>query len=148
MFAFLRRLFGRRDEHPIFAELDQAPQGEFVYVKIPEGLMPLDRGDKYDDPLLEVLESNGVGEVTGGGSSLGDEQPDGTRAIEFVGVDVDLNDLDAGLPIVREALVELGAPNGTEVHYTRGDTKLQDVFNGEAWEIGLERTFLHPGFGI
>jgi len=109
--------------------------------------MPLDRGDKYDDPLLAVLEAEGIGEVTGGGSSLGDERPDGTRPIEYIGVDVDLNDLDIGLPVVRKALVKLGAPNGTELHYTRDGAKLQDVFSDGEWKLGLERTFLHPGFG-
>jgi len=148
MISFLRRLFGKRDVHPLLVEADRSQLADFVYVKIPESLMPLDRGDKYDDPLLTILESKGVGEVTGGGSSLGDEQPDGKRLIEFIGLDVDLNDLDTGLPIVREALVQLGAPSGTEIHYTRGAEKLQDIFNNGEWQLGLERTFLHPGFGI
>lgn len=148
MFSFLRKLFGNQHDHPIFAEADRDPSGEFVYVKIPEGLGPMDRGDKYDDPLLAILEARNAGAVTGGGSSLGDERPDGTRPIEFVGVDVDLTDLASGLPIIREALVQLGAPDGTEVHYTRGSSKLQDRFTDGAWETEQEREFLHPGFGI
>ena len=148
MFSFLRKLFGKSEHHPLFDELDRRESADFVYVKIPESLMPLDRGDKYDDPLLEILESKGIGEVTGGGSSLGEEQADGTRAIEFVGLDVELDDLDQGLPVVRDALEKLGAPAGTEVHYTRDGEKLQDEFDHGQWKIGQPRTFMHPGFGI
>ena len=148
MFTFIRKLLGNPYDHPIFAEADLDSSGEFVYVKIPEELQPMDRGDKYDDPLLAILEARNAGEVTGGGSGLGDERPDGTRPIEFVGVDVDLTDLASGLPIVRDALVQLGAPDGTEVHYTLGSNKLQDRFTDGNWEIGQEREFLHPGFGI
>ncbi len=150
MLTFFKRLFGRQDEHPIFADAARAaePATDFVYVKIPEGLMPMDRGDKYDDPLLDILTEKGLGEVTGGGSSLGDERPDGTRPIEFIGVDVELNDLETGLPVLRDAVVQLGAPSGTELHYTRDGEKLQDVFEDGTWQLELERTFLHPGFGI
>jgi len=147
MFTFLRRLFITED-HPIFAELDQAPSGEFVYVKIPESLMPMDRGDKYDDPLLAILEEKQAGEVTGGGSSLGEKQADGTCPIKFVGVDVDLVELESGLAIVREALLGLDAPPGTEIHYTRDGRNLQDELTAEGWKLEQERTALHPGFGI
>lgn len=44
---------------------------EFLYVLIPEGLSPLDRGDKYEDTLDDRLGAFGLGEVTGGGSQLG-----------------------------------------------------------------------------
>jgi len=148
MFTFIRKLLGNPTDHPIFAEADLDSSAEFVYVKIPEGLKPMDRGDKYDDPLLAILEARNAGIVTGGGSSLGDEGPDGTRPIEFVGVDVDLTNLASGLPIIREALVQLGAPEGTEIHYTRGSSKLQDSFSGGDWELEQTREFLHPGFGV
>lgn len=148
MFSFFRKLFGNQDDHPLFAEPDRDRLGEFVYVKIPENLKPMDRGDKYDDPLLAILETKNAGEVTGGGSSLGDERSDGTRPIDFVGVDVDLVDLETGLLILREALVQLGAPENTEIHYTRDSIKLQDCLTDGGWELGQERTFLHPGFGI
>lgn len=147
MFSLIRKLFGKQ-EHPIFADADQASQGEFVYVKIPEALMPLDRGDKYEDPLHEILEAKNAGATTGGGSSLGDERADGTRPIEFVGIDLDLFDLESGLPVLREALIELAVPADTEIHYTRGDSKLLDRFTGGSWELAQERTFLHPGFGL
>jgi len=120
----------------------------FVYIKLAEGLEPLDRGAKYEDPLESDLAASALGEVTGGGSQLGEERPDGTHEIAFSGIDVDLTDLARGLELLRRRLVELGAPEGTELHYSEGETKLQDELRGEGWVLRKPRTFLHPGFGI
>ncbi|MGC4089965.1 MAG: hypothetical protein QM756_19170 [Polyangiaceae bacterium] len=125
-----------------------SPETHFVYVKIPEDLGPLDRGARYEDPLQDSLDSRGLGDITGGGSQLGDERPDGTRPIEFCGLDLELIDLEQGRALLRARLVELGAPEGTELHYTVGDTKLQDELRRDGWLLDRPRTFLHPGFGI
>ena len=90
----------------------------------------------------------GVGEVKGGGSQLGDQQLDGTRPIEFCGIDVEVTDLDRGRAILRTRLVELGAPLGTELHFTRDGDKLQDELNPDGWVVNQARTSLHPGFGV
>ena len=43
---------------------------QFIFVKIPESIGPIDRGEKYEDPLIEFLkERERLGEVTGGGSN-------------------------------------------------------------------------------
>lgn len=119
----------------------------FVYVKIPEDIEPMDRGDKYEDPIDAKLKALGLGEVSGGGSQLGEKRPDGSQGIEFCGIDVDATDLDGALALLREALPSLGVPRGTELHYARGETRLRDVFEGGTWTVGVPRTFLHPGFG-
>lgn len=124
------------------------PDTHFVYVMLPESLMPLERGDKYEDPIEATLSELGLGEVTGGGSQLGDQQSDGTRLIEFCGIDVELIDLDRGRAILRNRLVELGAPYGTELHFTRDGDKLQDELYLDGWVVNQPRTSLHPGFGI
>jgi hypothetical protein len=41
-----------------------------VIVRIPEHIEPMDRGDRYEDPLDAKLKESGLGEVTGGGSQL------------------------------------------------------------------------------
>jgi hypothetical protein len=120
----------------------------FVYIKIPESLKPIPRGDKYEDPIQASLQALGLGEVTGGGSQLGDQQPDGTRPIEFCGIDVELTDLDRGRELLRGRLTTLGAPAGTELHFTVIDTKLQDELHPDGWVLDQPRTFLHPGFGV
>jgi hypothetical protein len=118
----------------------------FVYVKIPEGIGPIARGDKYEDPLDRKLRAEGVGEVSGGGQQLGHPQADGTQIIEFCGVDIDVNNFDQSLVLIRDELPRLGAPLGTELHYTRNGVALQDELQCAGWAIGRPRTFRHPAF--
>ena len=91
----------------------------FVFVKIPEQIMPIDRGAKYEDPLDDSLKRAKLGEVTGGGTQLGKPNADGKKSIEWVGVDVELSDLERGLQFLKAELRRLGAPSGTTVEFTR-----------------------------
>ena len=126
----------------------EEPATEFVYVMLPEGLMPIDRGDRYEDPIDDELQAGGLGYVSGGGSSLGDERPDGTRLIEYCGVDIEAHDLGGVLDLLRRKLQELGCPKGTQIHYRMSDAPVQDEFDGITWQNGEPRSALHPSFGI
>ena len=66
-----------------------AQEPELIFVRLPEPLPPTERGDRYEDPLDEKLKLAGIGEVSGGGSSLSELGPDGSRTIEWCGIDVD-----------------------------------------------------------
>jgi hypothetical protein len=118
----------------------------FVFVKIQDSVGPLVRGDKYEDELQELLADRGLGVITGGGSQLGEDNPDGTPTIAFCGLDIDAEHCDEVVALLRERLPSLGAPVGTEIHYTSSGAKLQDELRGTGWAIGLSRTFLHPYF--
>ena len=143
-----RVLRGRSSESSGSQELPPALDREkFIYVKIPENIGPLDRAAKYENSLDARLQAESLGEVSGGGSQLGDEKPDGTRDIEFCGIDIDVHSLLPALELLRRELPTLGVPDGTELHYTRQQTRLQDVFANGAWHVGLSRSFTHPGFG-
>ncbi|MEN8516061.1 hypothetical protein [Burkholderia sp. RS02] len=74
--------------------------------------MPIERGHKYEDPLDDTLKKANLGEVTGGGSNLSKD-----HKIEWVGVDVELTDLDVGLPFLKQKLIELGVPDGSALEY-------------------------------
>jgi len=89
----------------------------FVFVKIPEAIMPLDRGSKYEDPLDEALTRARLGTVTGGGSRLGRPDATGAQHVEWVGIDVELADLEKGLPFLASELRRLGAPNSTVLEF-------------------------------
>jgi hypothetical protein len=39
-----------------------------AYAQLNARIMPLDRGERYEDPLGEALAANGFGEITGGGT--------------------------------------------------------------------------------
>jgi hypothetical protein len=91
----------RRIKSRLTGAKDPAPH--FVYLKIPEPLMPLDRDSKYEDPI---------------DAALGERQ--------FCGIDINVTDLEQARGLLRAILVELGAPAGTEIHFSIGDQKLQD----------------------
>ena len=73
-------------------------------------LQPLERGDRFEDPLDEVLSAAGIGEVSGGGSQL-DEDGD----IVYCGIDVHLNGPIRGLELLRSTLKRLRPPEGTVI---------------------------------
>ena len=48
-------------------------ESHFVTVTMWEYIMPIDRGERYEDPLIEVLEDEGLGGACGGGSQMSDD---------------------------------------------------------------------------
>ena len=92
----------------------------FVFVKIQDQVRPVERGSKYEDPLDAALRSAKLGEVTGGGTMMNQD-----KSIAYVGVDVNLYDLEKGLPFLIAKLRELGAPRGSTVEYTVQGRKVE-----------------------
>jgi len=86
----------------------------FVYAKILDPVLPMERGEKYEDPLNEMLHEQHIGEITGGGTM---QRKDGS--IEYVGVDIELMNLDSALEATRAKLRELGAPKGSALEFRR-----------------------------
>ncbi len=85
-----------------------------VHIRLPDPLSPEARIVKYADPLDEALRREGLGRVVGGGTQLSRE-----RRIVSVEVDLQLLDLERGVPFVRRALRDLGAPPGSMVEFER-----------------------------
>ena len=121
---------------------------ELVYVFLPEPLGPVDRGEKYEDAIMDELERLKLGEVSGAGTLLGDERADGTRPIESCGIDVDTEDPVATRAALRELLPKLGCPQGTQLHYTASGKSLQDEYDGESWTLESARTMIQSSFGV
>ncbi len=121
---------------------------QFVYIKIPDAIQPSDRSDIFEGPIDMALGSGALGYVSGGGTLLGRAGSNGTRLIEFCGIDINTTDREAALKVLRNLLPTLGAPLGTELHYTVGGVRLQDCYVGVEWRTGDARSFLHPAFDI
>ena len=119
-FVFTLLLACTRPQDP-----SSADAGLFVSVRIPESLMPLQRGQKYEVPLEETLGKRHLGELLGGGSQLGEKKPDGTHDVKFVSLDIELKDAN-GLPVLRQELKRLGAPEGTTLHYELGGKRVSE----------------------
>lgn len=106
----------------------------FVVARINEYIQPIDRGDRYEDPLNDALEEKGLGEVTGGGTELSSE-----GRIEGVDLDIELADLDEALSLTRKTLVELGIPAGSRLTYTQNsEEKTEMIGDLEGLEIYLD----------
>jgi hypothetical protein len=138
---------GGDDSHGEAPETGSFDVEQFIYVKIPGHIEPIERGE-IEDRIEPFLRETNLGEISGGGSQLGDARPDGTRPIEFCGIDIDATDRDAALELLRSLLPTLEVPAGTELHYTRQGIRLLDRYAANGWELELARTQLHPGFDI
>jgi hypothetical protein len=94
--------------------MSELKDSHMVIARIPDPVMPVERGSKYEDPLTAALQERGFGECTGGGTQLNAEQQ-----IAFVDLEIMLSDLDGALIFTKETLQKLGAPKGSELHFQR-----------------------------
>jgi len=146
MFDRIGRVFGL----PPKADAQATPRWDpqlFVYVKIPGDIQPIARGERFEDPLQLALDATGLGKISGGGSQLDKPYPDGRPRVEYCGIDINVTDRDKARVLLMEKLIELAAPDGTELHYTKDGSMQLDRFANGIWKQGEPRTFEHPGFG-
>ena len=81
-----------------------------VLARLYEHIEPIDRGDRYEDPLDAVLAHANIGRVTGGGSQLNEH-----GGIQYADIEIELANLDGALSVVVDALEKAGAPQGSEL---------------------------------
>jgi hypothetical protein len=80
-----------------------------VIARIPEHIEPIERGERYEEPLQDALAIRDLGLVTGGGSQL-----TATTEIGFVDIELALADLNGALDVAKRILEEAGAPVGSQ----------------------------------
>jgi hypothetical protein len=97
----------------------EAQMKHFVYAKIMEGILPMARTAKYEEPLSQALETAKLGVITGGGTQMGKGD-----TIAWVGIDLALADLDGAVQFTRQRLRELGAPGGSVLEYRVGEQQM------------------------
>jgi hypothetical protein len=90
-----------------------------VSAKINDPVSSDDRATKYEEPLDKALKEAKLGEVTGGGNSV-----DAHGKIEWAGVDIEINDISAGIALIKQKLLSLGAPKGSVLEYKAGGKKV------------------------
>jgi hypothetical protein len=79
---------------------------------------PIDRGDRYEDPLDEALRQHGYGETDGGGTMQSKE-----GEIEFIDVHMLLQSPETSVPFIIKFLESHGAPKGSKLRIHEGDTE-------------------------
>jgi hypothetical protein len=96
-------------------------------IRLNARLRPLDRGDRYEDPLQNVLDERAAGsEITGGGTML-----DANREPAWSDISVDLTvDPAAGLATAVAALESFGAPKGSTATLDGGEPVPFGTFEG------------------
>jgi hypothetical protein len=95
--------------------------GDMVIARLNVRAQPLDRGEVFEDPLDQILQAAGTGQVTGGGTMLGTD-----GEIEFCDVEITVPDAkDATLDAIRETLEGLGAPKGSRLIWNDGAKELE-----------------------
>jgi hypothetical protein len=94
-----------------------------AYAQLNARIMPLDRGERYEDPLTDALAGNGFGEVTGAGTMQSQE-----GEIEYCGIDIDLLDVPKGVPFICDFLAQRGAPRGSKLQYESEGQKIEVPF--------------------
>jgi len=109
---------------------------QFPYVVIArlyEHIAPIDRGNRYEDPLQAVLDETSAGQVTGGGSQLSE-----LGGIDHADIEIELANLDGALRIVIEALEKSGAPQGSELIDAKDARVLREFGTHECLAIYLD----------
>lgn len=84
-------------------------QTSSVTIRLNDRTQPIHRGERYEDPLDEVLQLRNMGRVTGGGTQLA-----ATGEIAFCDIEVELHgSLHDALPVMKSEIERLGAPRGS-----------------------------------
>ncbi|WP_411768567.1 hypothetical protein [Winogradskyella sp. A3E31] len=114
---FIKKLFG------IDRSEEAEDSGNFIVATLNDKVMPIDRGEIYEDPLDKFLQANGIGEVTGGGTM---QLKSGE--LEYCDVEIQLNSNeidDIQIKSIIEKLEELGAPKGSRLTIEKIEQKLE-----------------------
>jgi len=108
-----------------------------VLARVYEHIEPIDRGDRYEDPLQATLEKMGIGRVTGGGSQLNE-----LGEIAYADVEIELANFDEAVGIVAEAVEIAGAPQGSELIQASDGRMLREFGKLQCLAIYLDGTSL------
>lgn len=112
-------------------------RNQYLYIKIPV-LRHAQEADPYhlrEDKIDRLLQNQGAGSVAGWGDSLGDLLPNGTRAVAYTRIDVDVADISAARALLHAQLPALGVPMGTQIHYSRQQNHLEDRLLEAGWAL-------------
>jgi len=94
-------------------------------------LMPIDRGDRYEDPLNEDLAKLEFGSADGGGTMLNK-----SKEIDVIDIEMNLLQTDKSIPFVIQRLEAYGAPRGSKLIIGEGQDKREIPF-GKVEGVGI-----------
>lgn len=110
----------------------------FVYAKIPLHPGMAERLPAIYEAVEQWLSRHAAGTLISWGRSV--SGAGGVDAVTHQRLDIELGDQARGLALLKEALVDLGVPDGTELHYTADGEALQMVSAGATWAAPMPST--------
>ena len=113
---FLKKLLG------ISKAEENRPIENFIVATLNDKVMPIDRGEIYGDPLDEMLQLEGIGEVTGGGT-----MQHASGEIEYCDLEICINTdslNDRQIKMIIDKLESNGAPKGSVLTIEKTGEKL------------------------
>jgi hypothetical protein len=112
MFSTIASLIGCGQSSPTPSQ----PSGETpVTAQLNHKLMPMDRSERYEDPLNEALVKQGYGATDGGGTMM-----EKSKEIEYIDVEMNLTQTNKSIAFVIEKLESYGAPKGSKLIVREG----------------------------
>jgi hypothetical protein len=83
----------------------------YITAQLNHRIQPIDRGEQYEDPLDEMLQAEGLGSVTGGGTAMKE-----SMEIDYVDIEIELSgSADDAVGRIIAFLEEAGAPKGSKI---------------------------------
>jgi hypothetical protein len=123
----LGKLFGRQT----------ATRSTLVVAQLNDRAQPMDRGELYEDPLMEVLHKHRAGDVVGGGTMLRAD-----KEIDFCDIEIEVREPAAkNIALIKKTLEELGVPKGSKLRLLDQDEELS-IGNNEGMAVYLNGTDL------
>lgn len=106
---------------------------EFVYLKIPAGRPGRGPEHALHAALEAALTGAGLGSLLAWGASVGDRDA-GPLTPRHHRIDIEVTALEPALALLRERLLALDVPVGTELHYTDAGQALQQDLAAGGWQ--------------
>lgn len=114
--SFLKKLFQSKSEN------DNATPKAYITITLNDKIMPIDRGDVYEDPLDEFIQASEIGEVCGGGT-----MQSASGEVDFCDIEIQLYSEtidETQLNQLQEKLEDLGAPKGSFIFLEKDQRKI------------------------
>ena len=109
---------------------------QFMAVKIPVALDDDNRLHLREDKIDQALRSKSASDRCSAGETLSATPlPTGVRRAAFTRVDLDVVDIGAARTQLQAALVAIGVPAGTEIHYGVEGISLADIYAPPGWRL-------------
>jgi hypothetical protein len=111
---------------------EEIEESNFIVATLNDKIMPIDRGDIYEDPLDIFLKNNNWGEVSGGGTMQLE-----SGELKYCDVEIKLNGAEIDNNSINQIinkLEEFGAPKGSVLNIEKTKEK---IYFGKLEGIGI-----------